>query len=215
MISKGGLISVYKQKQPWYLYVPISDLGLWTSFWYDMSIIPSWRMRVDVGCTNSGHQIAHITKFCTVVPRTLRWLTDFWKICASLEYDEISDELLQEDEFDFNSESAFSDYSEVTVKYLSCYEQTNIPVIRRISGKWLQSQAEWDMVSGRGWVVLFPVYAYPCDMLRWHTLIIRSNILLYFQTKGQRNKLLRPAIFREYTELNKNTHCSIIGTQVE
>ena len=47
---------------------------------------------------------------------------DFWKICASGKYDEISDELLQEDEFDVNSESAFSDDSEVIVKYRVAHE---------------------------------------------------------------------------------------------
>ena len=66
--------------------------------------------------------IANMTKFCTVVPRTLRWLMDFWKICASGKYDEISDELLKEDEFDVNSESAFSDDSEVIVKYRVAHE---------------------------------------------------------------------------------------------
>jgi hypothetical protein len=76
-------------------------------------------MTVDVGCANSGHQIAHMTKFCTLMPRTLGWLADFWEIFASLEYDEKSDEILKEDEFVFNSESAFSDDSWVNVKYLS------------------------------------------------------------------------------------------------
>jgi hypothetical protein len=59
-------------------------------------------MRVDVGCTNPGHQIARMTEFCTLMRRTLRWLADFWEIFASLELDEVSDELLKENVFDFN-----------------------------------------------------------------------------------------------------------------
>jgi hypothetical protein len=76
---------VYKEKQPCYLYNPILDLGHSTSFRYDVNIIPSRRMRVDVGCTNPGHQIALVTKFCALMPRTSRWRTDFWETCASLE----------------------------------------------------------------------------------------------------------------------------------
>ena len=84
-----------------------------------------------------------------------------------------------------------------------------------VSDKWLQSRAEWDMDSGRGWVILFPVYSNPFELLRWHTLIICSNILLYFQAKEQRNKLLNPAVFRKYTELDKKIHSSTTETHVE
>ena len=57
---------------------------------------------------------------------------DFWEICSSLEQDEVSDELLKGDESDFNSESAFSDDGEMNVKYLSCDEQTDTPVLRSV-----------------------------------------------------------------------------------
>jgi hypothetical protein len=54
------------------------------------------------GCTNAGHQVAVVTKVCTVVrnvcgssvwnllhvnvlaPRILKWLPHFWEICALL-----------------------------------------------------------------------------------------------------------------------------------
>lgn len=45
------------------------------------------------GCTNPENQDAQATKFCTVAPdicgtllapRILRWLLDFWTICAPL-----------------------------------------------------------------------------------------------------------------------------------
>jgi hypothetical protein len=69
----------------------------------------------------------------------VHWCPELWsglrisgKICACPEWDEVIDDLLKEDEFDFNSESAFSGDSEVNVKYLSCDEQTDDPVIRSI-----------------------------------------------------------------------------------
>lgn len=49
--------------------------------------------------TNPTHQVAHVTKFCTVVPnifgysmlnviltalRILQWLLDFWRVCRPL-----------------------------------------------------------------------------------------------------------------------------------
>jgi hypothetical protein len=72
-----------------------------------------------------------------------------------------------------------------------------------VSDKWLRSRAEWYMVSGGGAVILFSLCANPFEVLGWHTLIMRSNIVLYFQTKEQRNKLLYPEIFRKYSELDK------------